>query len=197
MYIYTYVRVYVCMYVCILCTCICSYICMHIRIHFLHIHVDTYICIYSDFLTLTPLHPHPPYYTFTFSQHPYLHPLLFPSTQVYQPEHGSRKRRWCSTRKPERHAHEGRANSHTRVGKSHIHHALSCHVSSIKETFTKRAPFEIDLKFAYGLTLPSRKEMGGRGVQDFFGVEPILQGACTQNCKMAEAGLQIVCASQI
>jgi len=80
---------------------------------------------------------------------------------------------------------------------SQIHHALSCHVAFIKKTYTKRPPFESDLKFAYGLTLPSRKDMGGGRVQGFFGVEPILQGACTQNCRMAEAALQIVSASQI
>jgi len=116
---------------------------------------------------------------------------------IHQHERGSWKRRWCSTRKPERHAHEGQANLHTRVAKSQIDHALSCHVSSIKDTYTKRAPSESDLKFAYGLTLPSRKDMGGGGLQGFFGVEHILQGACTQNCRMAAAVLQIVSASHI
>ena len=87
----------------------------------------------------TPFQPHfqyIPLYSHIFPPSPLQSPK---HSQIYQQERGSRKRRWLSTRKPERHAHERWFASHSRVAESNYIMCRSIvHVSFAEETRTSR-----------------------------------------------------------
>ena len=152
---------------------------IYIRIYYVYMYTHIYVHVFTFSPSLPSTRTRPNIPSHSHSTLTELPPS--PPTQMNPPTRAQLVKKTLFQH-PERHAHEGQANSHTRVDKSQIHHALSCHVASVG-SIRKRPEIEGSIRKRPEIciwadsTKPQRH--GGWGLQGFFGVEPILQGACT------------------